>query len=143
MQLISKCNKGFLFLFCGIDIDSKYVCVVSLKDKKGIKITNAFQQILNESDRKPNKIWVDKRNEFYNRSMKSWLQYNNIEMYSANNEGNCVVAKRLIRTLKNKMFKYLTSISENVYIDKLPERLVNKYSNTYNNTIKNEVCSAN
>ena len=119
------------------------MCVVSLKDKKGIKITNAFQQILNESDRKPNKIWVDKRNECYNRSMKSWLQYNNIEMYSANNEGNCVVAKRLIRTLKNKTFKYLTSISENVYIDKLPERLVNKYSNTYNNTIKNEVCSAN
>ena len=119
------------------------MCVVSLKDKKGIKITNAFQQILNESDRKPNKIWVDKRNEFYSRSMKSWLQYNNIEMYSANNEGICVVAKRLIRTLKNKIFKYLTSISENVYIDKLPERLVNKYSNTYNNTIKNEVCSAN
>ena len=45
-----------------------------LKDKKGITITNAFQKILDESKRKPNKIWVDKGSEFYNRSMKSWLE---------------------------------------------------------------------
>ena len=59
MQLISKFNKGFKFLLCVIDIFSKYAWVVPLKDKKGITITNAFQKILKESDRKPNKIWVD------------------------------------------------------------------------------------
>ena len=71
MQLISKFNKGFRFLLCIIDIYSKYAWVIPLKDKKGITITNAFQKTLDESNRTPNKIWVDKGSEFYNRSMKS------------------------------------------------------------------------
>ena len=71
MQLISKFNKGFRFLLCVIDIFSKYAWVVPLKDKKGISIVNAFQKILKESDRKPNKIWVDKGSEFYNNSFKN------------------------------------------------------------------------
>ena len=74
MQLISKCNKGFRFLLCVIDIYSKYARVISLKDKKGITITNAFQNTLDKSNCKPNKIWVDKGSEFYNRSMKLWLE---------------------------------------------------------------------
>ena len=57
MQLISKVNKWFRFLLCVIDIFSKYAWVVPLKD---ISIVNAFQKILKESDRKPNKTWVDK-----------------------------------------------------------------------------------
>ena len=56
MQLISKFNKGFRFLLCVIDIFSKYAWVVPLKDKKGISIVNAFQKVLKESDKKPNKI---------------------------------------------------------------------------------------
>ena len=71
MQLISKFNKGFRFLLCIIDIYSKYAWVIPLKDKKGITIINAFQKTLDEINRKPNKIWVDKDSEFYNRSMKS------------------------------------------------------------------------
>ena len=74
MQLINKFNKGFLFLLSIIDIYSKYAWVIPLKDKKGITITNAFQKILDKSNCKPNKIWVDKGSEFYNRSMKSWLE---------------------------------------------------------------------
>ena len=66
MQLMSKFNKWFRFLLCVIDIFSKYVWVVPLKDKKGISIVNVFQKILKESDRKPNKIWVDNGSEFYN-----------------------------------------------------------------------------
>ena len=63
-QLISKFNKGFRFLLCVIDIFSKYAWVILLKDKKGITITNAFQKILKESNRKPNKIWVGKEVNF-------------------------------------------------------------------------------
>ena len=74
MQLISEFNKGFRFLLCVIDNYRKYAWVVPLKDKKGISIANAFQSILKKSNRKPNKIWVDKGSEFYNRSMKSWLK---------------------------------------------------------------------
>ena len=87
MQLISKFNKGFRFLLCIIDIFSKYAWVVPLKDRKCISIVNAFQKILEEFDRKPNKIWVDKRSEFYSNSFKKWLKNNDIEIYSIHNEG--------------------------------------------------------
>ena len=100
MQLISKFNKGFKFLLCVIDICSKYAWVIPLKDNEGVTITNAFQKILDQPKRKPNKVWADKGSEFYNRSMKSFLQNNDIEMYSAHNEGNSVIAERFIRTLK-------------------------------------------
>ena len=63
------------------------------------------------SKRKPNKIWVDKISEFYNRSMKSWPEKNDIEMYSTHDEGKSVVAERFIRTLKNKIYKHMTAVS--------------------------------
>ena len=74
MQIISKFSKGFRILLCIIDIYSKYAWVISLKDEKGISITNAFRKIIKKSNREPNKIWVNKGNEFYNRSIKSWLK---------------------------------------------------------------------
>ena len=67
--------------------------------------------------------------------MKSWLQDNNIEMYSIHNEGKSVVAKRFIRTLKNETYKCMTSISRNVYIDKLDD-IVNKYNNNNHRIMK-------
>ena len=99
-----------------------------------MSIANAFQKILDDSNRKPNKIWVDKGSEFYNSSFKNWLKDNDIEMYSIHNEGKSVVADKFIRTLKTKTYKYMTSISKNVYIDKLDD-IVNKNNNTYHRTI--------
>ena len=135
MQLISKFNEGFRFLLCVIDIFSKYAWVVPLKDKKGISIVNAFQKILKESDRKPNKIWVDKGSEFYNNSFRKWLKDNDIEMYSIHNEGKSAAAERFTRTLKTKIYKYMTSISKNVYIDRLDD-IIDEYNNTCHRTIK-------
>ena len=136
MQLISKFNKGLRFLLCIIDIFSKYAWVIPLKDKKGASIVDAFQKILKESDRrKPNEIWVDKGSEFYNNSFKKWLKDHDIKMYSIKNEGKSAVAERFIRILKNKIYKYMTSISKNVYIDKLDD-IVDGYNNTYHSTIK-------
>ena len=135
MPLISKFNKGFRFLSCVIDIYSKFAWVVPLKDKKGVSIFNAFQRILKKSNRKPNKIWVDKGSEFYNRSVKSWLEKNDIEMYSAQNEGKPVVAERFIRIIKSKIYKHMTSISKNVFIDKLDD-IVHKYKNKKHRTTK-------
>ena len=71
MQLIRKFSKGFSFLLCVIDIFSKYAWVVPLEDKKGVSIVDAFQNILDDSNRKPNKMWVDKGSEFYNNSFKN------------------------------------------------------------------------
>ena len=87
MQLTRKFNKGIRLLLCVIDIFCKCPWVIPLKHKKGIAVTNAFQKIVDESNRKPKKVWVDKVSGFYNRSMKSWLQDNNIEMYSIRNKG--------------------------------------------------------
>ena len=83
-----------------------------MKDKKGVSIVNAFEKILDDLKRKPNKIWVDKGSEFYNRSMKSRLQDNDIVMFLTHNEGKSVVAERFIRILKNEIYKYMTSISK-------------------------------
>ena len=82
MQSLSKKNKGIKYLLCAIDLYSKYAFVISLKDQKGISITNAFDKIIKQSKRKPNKIWVDQGSEFYNNNFKKWLSDNNIIMYS-------------------------------------------------------------
>ena len=69
-------------MLCAIDLFSKYALIVPLKDKKGITIANAFQKILDISERKLNKIWVDQGSEFYKSLFKNWLEDNDIKMHS-------------------------------------------------------------
>ena len=128
MHLISKYNKGVRFLRCLIDDDRKYTRFVSLKDKKGITITNTCQKILDESGIIPNKTWVDHGSQFNNRSLKSWLHHNDIEMYSTHNEGKSVLAERSI-------YKHLTAVSKKLYIDDKIDEIVDKYNKT-DRTIK-------
>ena len=135
MKLLSKQNKSIKYLLCAVDLFSKYAFVVPLKDKKGISITNAFNKIIKQSNRKPNKIWVDQGGEFYNHFFKKWLSDNDIIMYSTFNEGKSVVVERFIRTLNNKLYKHMTAAGKNVYFDVLDD-VVNEYSNTKHNTIK-------
>ena len=134
-QSLSKKNEGIKYLLCAIDLFSKYAFVVPLKDKKGISIVNAFNKIIKQSNRKPNKIWVDQGSEFYNHVFKIWLSDNDIIMYSTFNEGKSVVAKRFIRTLKNKLYKHMAATGKNVYYNVLDD-VVNEYDNTEHNNIK-------
>ena len=99
MQSLSKYNNENKYLLCAFDLFSKYAWVVLLKDKKRTSIVNAFQKIISEY----------------------FFKTNNIEMYSTCNEGKSVVAKRFIRTLKNKIFKHMTATSKNVYFDVLDD----------------------
>ena len=101
MQSLSKYNKGIKYLLCAIDLLSKYVWVIFLKNKRGISIVNEFQKIISKK-RKPNEIWVDLEGEFYNNIFKRFLKINNIIMYSTSNEGKSVVAERFIRTLETR-----------------------------------------
>ena len=135
MQSLSKKNKGIKYRLCAIDLYSKYAFVVPLKDKKGISIVNACNKIIKQSNRKPNKIWVDQGGEIYNRVFKKWLSDNDIIMYSTYNEGKSVVAERFIRTLKNKLYKHMMATGKNVYYDVLDD-IINEYNNTKHNTIK-------
>ena len=88
MQSLSRKNKGIKYLLGAIDLYSKYAFVIPLKDKKGISIVNAFNKIIKQSNRKPNKIWVDQGGEFYNNVFQKWLSDNDIIMYSTYSEGN-------------------------------------------------------
>ena len=134
MQSLSKKNKGIKYLLCALDLFSKYAFVIPLKDKKGISIVNTFNKI-KQSNREPNKIWVDQGSQFNNRAFKKWLSDNDIIMYSTYNEGKSVVAERFIRTLKNKLYKHMTATGKNLYFDVLAD-VVNEYNNTKHNTIK-------
>ena len=135
MQSLSRKNKGIKYLLCAIDLYSKYAFVIPLKDKKGISIVNAFNKIIKQSNRKPNKIWVDQGGEFYNYVFEKWLSDIDINMYSTYKEGKSVVAERFIRTLKNKLYKHMTTTGKNVYYNVLDD-VVNKYNNTKHSTIK-------
>ena len=135
MQSLSRKNKGIKYLLCAIDLYSKYAFVIPLKDKKGIRIVNAFDKIIKQSNRKPSKIWVDQGGEFYNNVFEKWLSDNDIIIYSTYNEGKSVVAERFIRKLKNKLYKHMTGTGKNVYYDFLDD-VVKKYNNTKHSTIK-------
>ena len=121
------------------DLFSKYVWVAPIKYKIGISIVNAFPKIISKI-RKSNKIWVGQRDEFYNNQFynnlfKRFLENNKIEIYSTYNAEKSVFAEAFIRTLKNKIFKHMTSISKNVYFHVLFD-IVKKNNNTVHKTIK-------
>ena len=133
-QSLSRKNKGIKYLLYVIDLYSKYAFVIPLKDKKGISILNALDKIIKQYNRKPNKIWVDQGEEFYNNAFEKWLSDNDINMYSTYNEGKSVVAERFTRTLKNKLYKHMTATGKNVYY--VLDDVVNKYNNTKHSTTK-------
>ena len=128
MKAFSKYNQGYTFLLLVIDIFSKYGWIIPLKNKKGETVAEALKTIFKE--RKPEKMWVDKGKEFYNKDVKAL-----IELYSTENEEKSSVVERWIRTMKEKMWKYFTDSNTNVYIDILPD-LVNDYNNTRHSSIK-------
>ena len=106
-----------------------------MKNEKRESIVEGFQKILKNSGRKPNKICVDHGGEFCNNKFKSFLKNNDIEMYSTFNEGKSVVAERFIKTLKNKIYKHMTTIGKNVYFNDLDD-IVKDYNNTIHNSRK-------
>ena len=133
MQLIREYIKLFWFLLFVIDILSKCVWVVPVNSKRVVTITNAFQKILDETNSKPNIIWLNKDSEVYSKLIKSCRYDNDIEIYAIFNQGKPVVARRFIKMLKTKILKYMTSISKNACIDKF-DVIVNEYNKTPYNT---------
>ena len=121
-------NLGIKYLLAVIYVFSKYGCLIPLKDKTGKCVASALEVIFKE--RKPEKMWVDKGKEFYNKDVKDL-----IELYSTENEEKSSVVERWIRTMKEKMWKYFSANSTNVYMNVLPD-LVREYNNTRHSSIK-------
>ena len=109
MQSLGKYNKGTKYLLCAIDLFSKYVSVIPLKDQREISSLNAFQKIVSKG-RKPNKICVNQGVESFNNLFKRFLKINEIEMDSTYTEEKSVAAERFVRNLKNKIFKHMTAV---------------------------------
>ena len=128
MKAFSEFNRGFKFFLLVIDIGSKYGWIIPLKNKEGKTVASALKTIFEE--RKPEKMWVDKGKEFYNKDVKGL-----IKLYSTENEEKSSVVERWIRTMKEKMWKYFTDNNTYVYIDILPD-LVKDYNNTKHSSVK-------
>ena len=128
MQAFSKFNRGVKYLLVVIDIFSKYGWLIPLKDKTDKSVASALKTIFKEW--KPEKMWVDKGKEFYNKDVKDL-----IELYSTESEEKSSVVERWIRTMKEKIWKYFSANSTNVYIEALPD-LVREYNNTRHSSIK-------
>ena len=119
-----------------MDLFSKSAWVVPLKDKRGITIVNAFQNVVLKEQNQIKYGLISMKNftiSFFNTIR--FLKINNIEIYSTYNEGKSVVDERFIRPLENKIFKRMAAISKNFYFHVLDD-IVNKFNNTVHRTIK-------
>ena len=96
IQQLKSYNHGFRYILNVIDVFSKFVWSVPIKDKTGKAITNTLQSIVKSSQRKPKELWVDNGSEFHNNVFKKWLVENDIKMYTTFNKGKAVVIERFI-----------------------------------------------
>ena len=126
MESLLSRNRNVKYLLWVTDIFTKYAWVKPLKDKKDKTVLNAFMEIVNGSNRKPNKLWVDQGREFYKKLLQEWLDNNDILMNSTHNEGKLVIAERFIKTLKS--LKKMTANDSKSYLSYL-----NKLADEYNN----------
>lgn len=117
-----------------IDVFSKYAWSIPLKDKKGTTVEQAFRRIVEQSNRIPRHIWVDKGKEFYNKNMDEWLRERNIIRYSTFGEHKSAVVERFNRTLKEIMWKRFTAENTRRWIDML-DKLLREYNTRRHSTI--------
>jgi transposase InsO family protein len=131
-DLVEMPKQGrFRYILTVIDLYTKFAWGVPLTNKTGKLVAEAFQKIMNESNRKPNKLWVDQGKEFYNKEMKKFA----FTLYSTNNEGKAVVIERFNRTLKQMMFKIFTERGSQNWLHLLPD-VLKRYNNKVHSTIR-------
>ena len=134
MSKFSKENSGFSFSLVVIDIFSKFLWMRPLKDKKGQSVTAAFQDILQEG-RHPSRLRSDKGQEFRSKAFNALLKDQTIEhLYAQNTEIKANYAERVIKTMKAKLYRYITYKQSHRYVDKLQD-FVKNYNATYHRTI--------
>ena len=134
MSAYSSENDGVRYLLTCIDVFSKYAWVRCLKNKSGRCVTEAFKDILDEG-RKPRKLQTDKGTEFFNREFKALVREYNVLHFTTSNETKACIVERFNRTLKTKMWRYLTANNSRRYVDILQD-LVSSYNRGYHRSIK-------
>lgn len=127
MQPISKENRGFRYILVVVDVLSRYVFAVPIKDKTGNSVVNAFEKIFSKYKRIPKKVQTDDGTEYFNANFKSFLRKKNIIHYSTSSDVKAAIAERFIRTLKAKIYKYFTAKKTLHYLQVLP-KLIHGYN---------------
>ncbi len=132
---IKKENDGYTFILTLIDVFSKKAWAVKLKNKTSTTCLNAFKEILSKSKRICRKLHTDKGLEFYGKPFKDYLKTKNILLYSTKSEIKGSIIERFNRTLKEKMWRYFTSVSNKRWV-KVLDKLLVSYNNTFHSSIK-------
>src|SRR5438874_2708338 len=134
MSMLSRQNGGVHFLLTCIDILSKYAWAIPMKNKSAASTKEALQQIFTE--RKPRSFQTDSGREFENETVCTYLQHQGIHQFFAWNPAiKCSVVERFNRTLKSKIWRYMTFARTKRYIDVLPD-LMHSYNHSYHRSIK-------
>lgn len=135
LQALSQHNSGFKYLLTIVDVLSKYAWVVPLRDKGKYAVVSAFKDVF-RNGRVPYELQTDKGTEFLNNLMVDLAKENRINHYTGKNvEVKCAIVERFNRTLKTKMFRYMTATGSKRYLEYLP-KLVSSYNNTKHSTTK-------
>ena len=134
MSNLSKYNDGVRFVLVLIDIFSRYCWLEPLKSKHGVEVASAFKRIFDKG-RKIQKIRTDRGSEFSNRVVIAYLRSQGVEHFVTNNEVKANYAERLIKTIKSRIYKYITKKQTYHYISHLQD-FADSYNHTYHRSIK-------
>lgn len=133
MNKFANYNDGFAYILVVIDVLSKYLWMRPLKNKKGVSVANALRDILLEG-RVPKRIRTDKGQEFRAKEVQQVLKDHNITHLYAQNETKAAIAERVIKTIKTRIYRFMTYKQGYDYINKL-QTFVKSYNGTYHRTI--------
>ena len=130
---LSKYNNNYNFIITVIDIFTKHAWGIPLTNKSGLSITNGFKIVLGES-RKPEKLWVDRGSEFYNKTFKSLLKEYDAKLCSTYSDLKAVFIKRFDRTLLHIINKLMFINGDGNWVNILNDAVI-----TYNNNITQQL----
>lgn len=143
MSLLAKHNNGVKYLLMCIDVLSKYGWIVPLNNKKPESIIKGFEKIFKSSLRKPKYLYSDAGTEYVNSNFINFLKNNNIKhVIARNTETKAAIAERWIRTIKEKIYKFMTANNTKFYINKI-DSIVKAYNNTIHSRTKYKPSNVN
>ena len=130
----ARVNRNYNFILVLVDVFSKYAWARPLKNKEGISVAGAFEDIFDTSKRIPCRLWTDRGTEFYNQNVENTLKKHKVQLYSTFNEPKSAIAERFIRTLRGKLESNFLLTQSTVWYDILPE-LISEYNNSRHRSI--------
>ena len=130
----ARVNRNYNFILVLVDVFSKYAWARPLKNKEGISVAEAFEDIFDSSKRIPYRLWTDRGTEFYNQNVERTLKKHKVQLYSTFNDPKSAIAERFIRTLRGKLESNFLLTQSTVWYDILPE-LISEYNNSRHRSI--------